>query len=150
MSKKKSAKSVIIYTDGGCDPNPGVGGWGAVLKYKGKRKTLSGGERESTNNRMELTAAIQALEALKRPCEVVLFTDSQYVKNGITTWMTAWKRNNWKRKGGALKNVELWKRLDEAASVHSVQWRWVRGHTGVPENEVCDALANQEIRKLQT
>lgn len=141
------SKKVEIYTDGGCEPNPGVGGWGAVLLYNGHRKELSGGEDMSTNNRMELTAAIEALEHLKRPCDVVLYTDSEYVKNGITQWLPNWKRRNWQRKGGELKNVELWQRLDQAMSRHRVDWRWVRGHAGVVENERCDELAAAEIRK---
>jgi ribonuclease HI len=136
---------VEIYTDGGCDPNPGVGGWGAVLLYQGRRKELSGGEDFSTNNRMELTAAIEALEHLTRPCRVVLYTDSEYLRNGITQWLPAWKGRNWKRKGGELKNVDLWQRLDRAATRHEVDWRWIRGHNGTLENERCDALAAEEI-----
>ena len=143
-------KLVTIYTDGGCDPNPGVGGWAAVLLWKDNRKELSGGERATTNNRMELTAAIQALESLKRPCRVELYTDSQYVKNGITTWMPAWKARQWRRKGGAVKNVDLWKRLDAAADRHAIEWKWVRGHMGVEENERCDQLAGEEIARFRT
>ena len=141
--------AVVIYTDGGCVPNPGVGGWAAVLLYKDSRKELSGGEMQSTNNRMELTAAITALESLKRPCKVILYTDSQYVRNGITEWLPGWRKRNWRRKGGAVLNVDLWRRLDAAASQHSVEWRWVRGHAGNPENERCDALAEREIAKLR-
>ncbi|MBI5090878.1 MAG: ribonuclease HI [Candidatus Hydrogenedentes bacterium] len=140
---------VIIYTDGGCVPNPGVGGWAAVLLYKGRRKELSGGDIESTNNRMELTAAITALESLKRPCGVVLYTDSQYVRKGITEWLPGWRKRNWRRKGGAVINVDLWRRLDAAAAPHTIDWRWVRGHTGNPENERCDELAESEIDKLR-
>ena len=132
---------VIIYTDGGCEPNPGVGGWAAVLAWNGTVKELSGGEPHTTNNRMELTAAIRALEALKRPCKVVLHTDSQYLRNGVTAWMPAWKKRNWTRKGGPLKNVDLWKRLDELTRKHEVSWKWVRGHAGDPVNERCDTLA---------
>jgi len=139
--------TVIIYTDGGCVPNPGVGGWGAVLLYKGTRKELSGGEDQSTNNRMELTAAITALETLKRPCSVILYTDSQYVRKGITEWLPGWRKRNWRRKGGAVINVDLWQRLDAAAVPHTIDWRWVRGHTGNEENERCDILAEMEIAK---
>ena len=141
--------SVTIYTDGGCSPNPGVGGWGAVLLYGDSRKELSGGEIDTTNNRMELTAAIEALESLKRPCRVSLYTDSQYVRLGITSWLPGWKRNHWKRKGGAVKNVDLWKRLDDASDRHDIHWEWVRGHTGVIENERCDALVGEAIERLQ-
>jgi len=140
---------VIIYTDGGCDPNPGVGGWGAVLFYKGRRKELSGGESKSTNNRMELTAAIKALEVLKRPCDVVLHTDSEYLQKGITQWLPNWKRRGWKRKGGAVKNEDLWRRLDELIQQHNVEWRWVKGHAGDTENERCDELANEAIQDLR-
>lgn len=142
-----TSNPVEIYTDGGCEPNPGVGGWGAVLLFNGHRKELSGGEDISTNNRMELMAAIASLEHLKRSCDVILYTDSEYVKNGITQWLPGWKRRNWQRKGGELKNVELWQRLDQALARHRVEWRWVRGHTGVVENERCDELAGAEIRK---
>lgn len=143
----KPLQRVVIYTDGGCDPNPGVGGWGAVLIYGKHRKELSGGALESTNNRMELTAAIEALASLKRTCQVELHTDSEYVQKGITQWLPAWKRNNWRRKGGAVKNVDLWQRLDEEASRHDMTWKWVRGHTGEEENERCDELAGMEIRE---
>ena len=131
----------MIYTDGACDPNPGTGGWAAVLQYKGNRKEISGAELDTTNNRMELTAAIRALEALKRPCTVMVHTDSEYLKNGITVWIPAWKRRNWSRKGGELKNVDLWQRLDALVQTHKVAWRWVRGHAGNALNERCDALA---------
>lgn len=140
---------VEIYTDGGCEPNPGIGGWGAVLLYNEHRKELSGGERKSTNNRMELTAAISALEALKRPSQIRLFTDSEYLMKGITEWMPGWKKRNWKRKGGELVNVDLWRRLDALNERHDISWRWVRGHTGVAENERCDELAAAEIRKIR-
>ena len=138
---------VHIYTDGGCDPNPGVGGWGAVLKYKGHRKELSGGEPRTTNNRMELMAAIQALEALKRKSKVVIYTDSEYLQKGISQWLPNWKRRGWKRKTGSVKNEDLWRRLDELTSKHDVEWRWVRGHAGVEENERCDELATQAIQQ---
>jgi ribonuclease HI len=149
LVKNTPAESVIIYTDGGCVPNPGVGGWAAVLLYKERRKELSGGDAESTNNRMELMAAITALESLKRPCSVILYTDSQYVRKGITEWLPGWRKRNWRRKGGAVVNVDLWQRLDAAATPHTIDWRWVRGHTGNPENERCDELAEQEIAKLR-
>ena len=139
---------VIIYTDGGCEPNPGIGGWGAVLLHAGKRRELSGGDPESTNNRMELTAAIEALDALKRSCTVTLYTDSEYVRNGITQWLPGWKRRGWARKGGPIKNLDLWQRLDQSAQRHQIQWEWVRGHAGVPENERCDILAAEEIARL--
>lgn len=141
---------VVIYTDGGCEPNPGIGGWGAVLLYKGNRRELSGGELKSTNNRMELMAAISALETLKRPCRVELHTDSEYLKRGVTEWLPRWKRAGWRRGTKPLKNVELWQRLDAAFQKHEIDWRWVRGHTGVKENERCDELASAEIRKLRS
>jgi len=144
-----SRDAVTIYTDGGCDPNPGIGGWAAILECKGRTKELSGGERDSTNNRMELTAAIRALEALKRPCLVDLHTDSEYLQKGITEWLPGWKRRDWKRKGGELKNIDLWKRLDGLSAVHEFRWRWVRGHAGDPSNERCDELAGAEIARLR-
>jgi ribonuclease HI len=138
---------VTIFTDGGCVPNPGTGGWGAILVHGDKRRELSGGESNTTNNRMELTAAVEALDALKRPCRVTLYTDSEYVQKGITAWLPQWKRNNWKRKTGAVKNADLWKALDAAVARHEVEWRWVKGHAGHPENERCDALASNEIER---
>ncbi len=133
---------VTIYTDGACSGNPGPGGWGALLVYQGKEKELSGGEPGTTNNRMELTAAIMALEALKRPCAVDLFTDSQYVRHGITQWMHGWKARGWKTADRKpVKNEDLWRRLDTARQRHDVTWHWVRGHAGHPENERVDALA---------
>lgn len=137
---------VKIFTDGGASPNPGPGGWGAILRYKNVEKELSGGEYDTTNNRMELMAAIVALESLKRPCDVSVTTDSQYLKNGITIWITGWKKKNYK----GVKNSDLWKRLDAVAQKHNIKWRWVRGHCGHPENERCDALATKEIRKLKS
>lgn len=140
---------VIIYTDGGADPNPGPGGWGAVLIHPvtGKTRELSGGDGETTNNRMELTAAIEALDALKKPCQVELHTDSQYLRKGITQWLPGWIAKNWKRQGGPVKNVDLWKRLAVANERHTVDWRWVKGHAGHVHNERADALATAEIRK---
>ncbi len=140
---------VQIYTDGACKGNPGPGGWAAILRYKGKEKSLWGGEPHTTNNRMELMAAIQGLEALKRGCEVRLLTDSQYLKKGITEWLPTWKAKNWKTSARSpVKNADLWKRLDAAASRHQVQWEWVRGHSGHPENELADELARRAIDEL--
>ena len=136
---------VEIYTDGACKGNPGPGGWGVLLRSGGTQKELYGGERSTTNNRMELMAVIQALEALKRPCAVTLYLDSQYVLKGITEWLPGWKAKGWRTAGGQpVKNVELWKRLDDllARSGHVVDWRWVRGHNGDAGNERADALAN--------
>jgi len=137
--------TVVIYTDGGCEPNPGVGGWGAVLLCRGRMRELSGGDPRTTNNRMELTAAIEALAALKRPCRVELYTDSEYVRRGITEWLPGWKRRNWRRRTGPVLNEDLWRRLDTEAARHTVTWRWVRGHTGNPLNERCDELAGAAI-----
>ena len=135
---------VAIWTDGACSGNPGPGGWGAVLTFDGTEKDLCGGEQLTTNNRMELTAAIMALEALKRPCEIDLHTDSQYVRGGITGWMAGWKRNGWKTSDKKpVKNVELWQKLEEAAARHQVKWHWVRGHAGDPMNERADELARR-------
>lgn len=137
---------VEIFTDGACRGNPGPGGWGALLRCQGKEKTLSGAEAMTTNNRMELMAAIQALEALKRPCRVRLTTDSQYLRDGITQWLPSWKRRGWKTAGRQpVKNRDLWQRLDQAALRHQVEWLWVRGHQGHMENERADALARQAI-----
>ena len=144
-----SKERVIIYTDGGCDPNPGVGGWAVVLQCKGETKELSGGAPETTNNRMELTAAIEALRALKRPCSIAIHTDSEYVKKGITEWLPQWKRRNWRRKGGAVKNLDLWQQLDALSEAHDIEWRWVAGHAGVPLNERCDQLASEAIARIK-
>jgi ribonuclease HI len=137
---------VEIYSDGACSGNPGPGGWGSVLLYNGHRRELSGGESQTTNNRMELMAVIQALETLKRPCEVIVHTDSTYVMKGMTEWLAQWKKRGWRtadRK--SVKNVELWQRLEQAMHRHRVRWRWVRGHSGVPENERADELARGAI-----
>jgi ribonuclease HI len=135
-------KQVVIYTDGGCKPNPGPGGWAALLMYDGTQKELSGGDRKTTNNQMELTAAIEALEALKEPCNVELYTDSQYLKNGITSWMANWKRNGWKTASKKpVKNRDLWVRLDEATTRHKIAWKWVKGHADNEYNERVDQLA---------
>jgi ribonuclease HI len=135
---------VALYTDGACKGNPGPGGWGAVLIYENREKDLWGGEPDTTNNRMELRAAIEGLSALKRGCDVDLYTDSQYVKNGINQWMAGWKRNGWKTAAKKpVKNVELWRQLDELVNSHQVHWHWVRGHTGNAGNERADELANR-------
>lgn len=143
-------QEVEIFTDGACRGNPGPGGWGALLRYKGKQKELYGGEEHTTNNRMELMAAIQALETLKRPCKVNITTDSTYVKNGITQWMQNWKKRGWTTADKKpVKNIDLWQRLDVAVSRHEVKWHWVRGHTGHDENEFVDALANKAIDEMK-
>ena len=135
-------KQVTVYTDGACSGNPGPGGWGAILIYGAHRKELSGGEAQTTNNRMELMAAISALETLKQPCEVELWTDSNYVKDGISKWIAGWRRNGWKTaEKKPVKNAELWQRLDAARDRHTVTWNWVKGHAGHPENERADELA---------
>jgi ribonuclease HI len=135
---------VVIFTDGSCRGNPGAGGWGAILTYNGHEREIWGGEANTTNNRMELMAAIQALEALKRPCRVELHTDSQYVKNGITQWLSLWKARGWRTMSkGAVKNEDLWRRLDEARARHEVDWRWVKGHAGHEMNERADILAKR-------
>lgn len=140
---------VEIYTDGACRGNPGPGGWGALLRYEDAEKTLHGGEPNTTNNRMELMAAIQALEALKRPCRVELTTDSQYLRKGITEWMADWKRRGWKTAAKKpVKNRDLWERLDALVALHEIRWHWVRGHSGHAENEIVDALANRGIDEL--
>ncbi len=136
---------VTIYTDGSCQGNPGPGGWGAIIRSGKHSKELSGGEKETTNNRMELMAAIEALRALNQPCQVKVFTDSTYLKSGITEWMPNWKRRNWRRKGGKLANVDLWMKLDEEISRHEVQWCWVKGHAGNWLNERVDKLAKKAI-----
>ena len=137
---------VRIYTDGACSGNPGPGGWGAVLIYNGKRKEIFGGEADTTNNRMELTAAICALDALKRRSKVDLYTDSRYVMNGITKWILNWKAKNWRTENRKpVKNVDLWHLLDEKTSNHDISWHWVKGHDGDPENERADALARRGI-----
>lgn len=138
---------VVIYTDGACNPNPGPGGWAALLRYGDNEKILTGAEAETTNNRMELTAAIMALQALKQPCQVELFTDSEYLKRGITEWLPGWRRRQWRRRGGELANVDLWQALDAALEVHGVAWHWVRGHAGNLNNQRVDALARRASRR---
>ena len=140
---------VEVYTDGACRGNPGPGGWGVLLRYGETEKEMYGGEAETTNNRMELMAAIQALENLTRECKVILTTDSEYVRKGITEWMANWKKRGWKTASKQpVKNKDLWQRLDKAATQHQVEWHWVRGHTGHPENERADQLANKGIDEL--
>ncbi len=145
------AKQIHVFSDGACRGNPGPGGWGTLLKYNGTEKELYGAEANTTNNRMELMAAIQGLEALNQPCEVVVTTDSQYVKNGITQWLADWKLRNWKTAAKkAVKNQDLWMRLDDAVQRHtSVSWEWVKGHSGHDENERVDQLANRAIDEMQ-
>ncbi len=142
-------KKVTIYTDGACSGNPGPGGWGAILRYKDVERELSGGEKETTNNRMELLGAIAALSALKEPCEVDLYTDSQYIANAINEhWLQSWKAKNWKRKGGELKNIDLWQELDRLLSIHTVSFHWVKGHADNEYNNRCDKLAVKEREKF--
>ncbi len=144
-----SQQMVEVWTDGGCKPNPGPGGWAAILRFGGHERELTGADPKTTNNRMELTAAAMALEALKRPCVVVLHTDSEYVKNGITRWHTGWVRKNWRSStGDPVKNVDLWQRLLAAAAQHRIEWRWVRGHAGNTMNERADKLATRAREAL--
>jgi ribonuclease HI len=142
-------QAVTIHTDGACRGNPGPGGWGALLQYNGKRRELCGGEANTTNNRMELTAAIQALNALKRGCRVELHTDSNYVRQGIMQWLANWKRNGWKTAAKKpVKNADLWRALDAACQRHEINWHWVKGHSGNAGNEAADALANRGIDEM--
>jgi ribonuclease HI len=138
---------VTIYTDGACDPNPGPGGWAVLLRYKGHEKTLSGGEAHTTNNRMELTAAVMALQALNEPCLIAIYTDSEYLKRGITEWLEGWRRRGWRRKEGPLANADLWQALDEALQPHQVEWHWVKGHASNRDNQRVDWLARAAIRR---
>lgn len=150
VKEPPSSNQVELYTDGACSGNPGPGGWGVLLRYQGTEKTLSGGEPHTTNNRMELMAAIRGLRALKRACEVLLVTDSQYVKNGITQWLPEWKKKGWRNASNKpVKNKDLWEQLDHEVSRHQVQWRWVKGHSQHPENEQVDLLAKQAIEALR-
>ena len=144
------SEGVEIYTDGACKGNPGLGGWGVLIVYKGVEKELWGGERQTTNNRMELMAAIEGLRVLTRACEVVLTTDSQYVMKGITEWMTNWKKRGWKTAAKEpVKNADLWQQLDEQVNRHTVTWKWVRGHIGHAGNERADQLANRGVDELR-
>ena len=146
-----SASKVIVHTDGACSGNPGPGGWGAILDYNGTRKELAGGEAQTTNNRMELMGAITALESLKRPCEVEMHVDSNYVKDGITKWIHGWKKNGWKTADKKpVKNAELWQRLDAALKLHKVSWHWVKGHAGHDDNERADELAREGMAPFKT
>ena len=141
-------KEVEIHTDGSCLGNPGPGGWAAVLRHQGRERELSGGEALTTNNRMELMAAIMALEALTEPCQITLQTDSQYVRQGITEWMANWVRRNWKTAGGdPVKNRDLWERLQAAKQTHKIEWRWVKGHSGDPDNERVDQMAREAAER---
>lgn len=143
-----SANIIDIYTDGACSGNPGPGGWGALLLYNGHEKEICGGERDTTNNRMELMATIQALKALKQPSQVRLHTDSVYVRDGITQWIERWKRNGWRTAAKKpVKNVDLWQRLERAAERHDLEWHWVKGHAGHPQNERADQLARDGMAK---
>ena len=139
-----------IYTDGACSGNPGAGGWGAILRYGGIEKELSGAVAETTNNRMELTAVIEALKALRRDCEIVIHTDSRYVMDGVQEWLPNWKKNNWRtsNKKSAVKNIDLWQELDQILSKHKIRWIWVKGHNGHPENERVDKLARDAVKSL--
>ena len=140
---------VEIYTDGACKGNPGVGGWGAILRFGGTEKELFGGVAETTNNRMEMTAVIEALRALSRSCDAVVFTDSSYVQKGISEWIHGWKRNGWKTADKKpVKNADLWQTLDQLAKEHKIEWRWVKGHAGHPENERADMLANRGVESV--
>jgi ribonuclease HI len=146
MASTERAETVEVFTDGACSGNPGPGGWGAILRVRDKERELSGGEAATTNNRMEMTAAIRALEALKRPCRVRLSTDSRYLKDGVEQWLARWKRNGWKTANKKpVKNMDLWEQLDRLIAKHEVRWVWVRGHDGHAENERADALARAAI-----
>ena len=148
-AKKATADAVEIYADGACRGNPGPGGWGAILRAQGVEREIFGGELATTNNRMELTAVIRALEALKRSCRARVYTDSQYVQKGITEWIHSWKRRGWRTADRKpVKNEDLWRRLDELAREHTVEWHWVRGHSGHVENERADGLANRGIDEM--
>ncbi len=146
---KQNLEIVKIFTDGACKGNPGIGGWGALLKYADQEREIFGGEKDTTNNRMELLAAIRALESLKRPCKIQLHTDSQYVQKGISEWIQAWKARNWLTASKkAVKNSDLWAQLDQLTQQHEIEWIWVRGHNGHPGNERADQLANNGVTSI--
>jgi len=150
MTAAQGPKEVGIHTDGACLGNPGPGGWAALLRYRGRERELAGGEAQTTNNRMELMASIMALEALSEPCTIVLHTDSQYVRQGITEWLPGWIRRNWRTSGGSdVKNRDLWERLQAACARHRIDWRWVKGHSGDPDNERVDQLARLQAEAFR-
>jgi ribonuclease HI len=150
VAPETEGKTIRIYTDGACKGNPGPGGWGAILEFGGQERELFGGEATTTNNRMELTAVIEALAALTRPCRVIVHTDSQYVQKGITEWINGWKARGWRTAAKEpVKNVDLWKKLDEVVRAHEIDWIWVKGHAGHEGNERADALANKGVESLR-
>ena len=150
MSEAEARERVVVFTDGACSGNPGPGGWGAILSFRGQERELWGGEEATTNNRMELIAAIKALETLTRPMPVAIHTDSQYLRDGITRWMHGWKKNGWMTAAKKpVKNQELWRELDRLVGLHDVEWHWVKGHAGHPENERADALARRGIDSIR-
>ena len=150
LNSKSPQDKIIIYTDGACSGNPGVGGWGAILMFKEHEKKISGGNKETTNNQMEIRAVIEALKTIKKPAEIIIYTDSKYVMDGITKWINGWKKNGWRtadRK--AVKNSELWQELDSEVSKHKIEWRWVKGHSGDKYNDIADELARNGIAKVR-
>lgn len=150
MALSNIASNIVeIFADGACSGNPGPGGWGAILRFKGTEKELSGGEPATTNNRMELTGVIEAFRALKKPCIVAVYTDSTYVQKGMSEWLAGWKAKRWMRGTKPIPNADLWQVLDQLAQAHQVSWHWVRGHDGHPENERCDALARAAVKALK-
>lgn len=149
LNRDHQPDTIYLYSDGACRGNPGPGGWGVLLRYNHRERQLYGGEKSTTNNRMELTAAIEGLKALKRPCRVIVTTDSQYVRKGVTEWLKNWKKRGWKTSNKKpVKNVDLWQILEKESERHHIVWHWVKGHSGHPENELADALANRAIDEL--